>query len=126
MLKETLAVMKKMGIQVVDLPGTPVRALPWIINILPTFLAQRILEPQIKSGRGDKMPSLHIDLAAGKKQSEVVYLNGAVVRQGRKLGVPTPVNFLLTDTLHKIFQKVLLWDDFRGKPAALLARMRPR
>ena len=31
------------------------------------------------------------------------------------------MNFLLTDTLDKLFKQVLLWDDFRGKPEALLA-----
>ncbi len=126
MLKETLAVMKKMGISVVDLPGTPARLLPPIINYLPGFLAKMVLEPQIRNGRGDKMPSLQLDLAAGRKQSEVIFMNGAVVREGRRLGVPTPVNFLLADTLHKLFQKVLLWDDFRGKPDALLALLRRR
>ena len=126
MLKETLAVMKKMGVSVVDLPGTPARLLPPIINYLPGFLAKMVLEPQIRNGRGDKMPSLQLDLAAGRKQSEVIFMNGAVVREGRRLGVPTPVNFLLADTLHKLFQKVLLWDDFRGKPDALLALLRRR
>jgi 2-dehydropantoate 2-reductase len=126
MLKETLAVMKRMGVSVVDLPGTPARLLPPIINYLPGFLAKMVLEPQIRNGRGDKMPSLQLDLAAGRKQSEVIFMNGAVAREGRRLGVPTPVNFLLADTLHKLFQKVLLWDDFRGKPDALLALLRRR
>ena len=45
------------------------------------------------------MPSFHIDLYSGRGQSEVGYLNGAVVRYGEQTGVPTPVNRLLTDTL---------------------------
>lgn len=123
MLKEALAVMTKLGLQAVDLPGAPARSLVKVLKYMPVALAQRVLEPQIRGGRGDKMPSLHIDLAAGRKESEVVFMNGAVAREGRKLGVPTPVNFVLTDTLHKLFQGVLLWDDFRGKPEALLARL---
>ena len=123
MLKETLAVMSKLGLQAVDLPGAPARSLVKVLKYMPVALAQKVLEPQIRDGRGEKMPSLQIDLAAGRKESEVVYMNGAVAREGRKLGVPTPVNFVLTDTLHKLFQGVLLWDDFRGKPEALLARL---
>ena len=45
------------------------------------------------------MPSLHIDLQAGRTRSEVEYLNGAVVRFGEKVGVPTPVNRVLTNIL---------------------------
>ncbi len=124
MLREVLAVMKEMAIAVVDLPGSQARLLARGITYLPALIAQLILKPQIERARGNKMPSLYLDLAAGRQQSEVVYLNGAVVRYGRQLGVPTPVNFMLTDTLHKLATGALLWDDFRGKPAALLARMR--
>ncbi len=121
MMKEALAVVKKMGLRVVDLPGAPAGLLPRVIGLLPAFVAERLLTDQMTGSRGEKMPSLQVDLAAGRRQSEVTYLNGAVVRQGMKLGVPTPVNYLLTDTLDKLFKQVLLWDDFRGKPEALLA-----
>jgi 2-dehydropantoate 2-reductase len=121
MLREALAVVKKMGVRVVDLPGAPAGLLPRVVGLLPAFVAERVLANQIGGARGEKMPSLQMDLAAGKRQSEVTYMNGAVVRQGMKLGVPTPVNYLLTDTLDKLFKQVLLWDDFRGKPEALLA-----
>ncbi len=123
MLRETLAVMKAMGVPVVNLPGSPARLLARGISYLPTFLARPLLKPWINRGRGDKMPSLYLDLAAGRKQSEVVFLNGAVVRHGRELGVPTPVNFALTDTLHQLFNGLLRWDDFHGKPSALLAQI---
>jgi 2-dehydropantoate 2-reductase len=121
MMKEALAVVKKMGVRVVDLPGAPAGLLPRVLGLVPAFVAERFLPDQITGARGEKMPSLHMDLAAGRRQSEVTYLNGAVVRQGMKLGIPTPVNYLLTDTLDKLFKQVLLWDDFRGKPEALLA-----
>ena len=123
MLKETLAVMKAMGVPVVNLPGSPARSLARGIGFLPASLARPLLTPRINRGRGDKMPSLYLDLAAGRKQSEVVFLNGAVVRHGRELGVPTPVNFALTDTLHQLFNGLLPWNDFHGKPSALWARV---
>ncbi len=123
MLKETLAVMKAMGVPVVNLPGSPARSLAWGISYLPASLARSLLTPSINRGRGEKMPSLYLDLAAGRKKSEVVFLNGAVVRHGRELGVPTPVNFALTDTLHQLFNGLLRWGDFHGKPSALWARV---
>lgn len=124
MLKEALAVMDKMGIQIVDLPGSPARMLAHVIKYVPVSFVQMILEPQIRRGRGDKMPSLYLDLAAGRKESEVTFLNGAVVRYGRPLGIATPINFVLTDTLHRLVKGILLWEDFRGKPEALMARVR--
>jgi 2-dehydropantoate 2-reductase len=99
MLRETLAVMDRKGIPVVDLPGTPVRALAWAIRYLPLAISRPLLAKAVGGGRGGKMPSFHIDLHAGRGQSEVDYLNGAVVRAGREVGVPTPVNEVLTQTL---------------------------
>lgn len=124
MLKEALAVLKAMDIPLVDLPGSPVKRLRFAVKSLPAGLAQSLLKPQVEKGRGDKMPSLYLDLAAGNKQSEVVFLNGAIVRRGRELNIPTPVNFALNDTLFKIATGKLNWDDFRGKPNALLGRIK--
>ena len=78
----------------------------------------------VGGGRGAKLPSLYLDLTAGRRQSEVVHLNGAVARYGRSVNVPTPVNYVLTDTLYKLSRGLLLWDDFSGEPEALLARLR--
>ena len=124
MLRETLAVMRRMKVRVVNLPGGPAKTLSWVVRYLPADLAQAFLQPVVGGGRGDKLPSLHLDLTAGRKQTEVVHLNGAVVRYGRGLDVPTPVNYILTDTLHKLARGSLLWDDFGGEPEALLARLR--
>jgi 2-dehydropantoate 2-reductase len=97
-LREALAVMRAMGLQVVDLPGTPVRALAFGAR-LPAALARPLMAHAVGRGRGGKMPSLHIDLHSAKGRSEVDWLNGAVVRTGEKLGVQTPVNRYLRDTL---------------------------
>lgn len=124
MLKEALAVIKALDLPLLDLPGSPTKTLARGINYLPAALAQKLIKPSIERGRGTKMPSLYLDLAAGNKSNEVVFLNGAVVKYGRQVGVPTPVNFILTDTLHKLAHGVLIWDDFRGKPEALISRVR--
>ena len=67
------------------------------------------------------MPSFHIDLYAGRTRSEVEYLNGAVVRAGERLGVGTPVNRVLTQTLIQLADGRLNKHDFAGQPHRLLS-----
>jgi 2-dehydropantoate 2-reductase len=120
MLRECLAVMDAQGIPVVDLPGTPVRALAFSTR-LPLWLSKPFLARAAGSGRGGKMPSFHIDLHSGRGKSEVEYLHGAVVRAGEKFGVPTPVNKALTETLIALTQGKAPLEKFAHKPAELLA-----
>ncbi len=110
------------GHRVVDLPGTPVRALA-LATRLPRFIAQPALTKALGSGRGDKMPSFHIDLHGGRGRTEVGFLNGAVARAGAEAGVPTPVNALLTDTLEALSAGDLPLNTYRHDPDALLARL---
>lgn len=67
------------------------------------------------------MPSFHIDLYAGRKQSEVDYLNGAIVRAGEKVNVATPVNLLLTQTLLGLTEGRIDKNEFAGKPEKLIS-----
>lgn len=97
-IRECLEVMRKLGIEVVNLPGTPVKALAFAMG-LPLWLSQPFLKQAIGSGRGAKMPSFHIDLYSGRKKSEVDFLNGAVSKAGQGCGVATPVNGSLRDIL---------------------------
>ena len=98
-LREALAVMKKLGISITDLPGTPVKMLINALTSLPLSIGRFLVGVPLSTARGGKMPSLQIDLNAGRVQSEVEFLNGAVVRFGQKIGVATPVNQVLTQTL---------------------------
>lgn len=119
--QEALIVMQAQGIDPVSLPGYP---LPWAVRLgrwLPRSLLQPIAQRVIASGRGGKMPSLHMDLEKGKADSEVIVLNGAVVEAGRRLGIPTPVNAALTETLIDIVQGEVGRDAFRGRPDRLMA-----
>jgi 2-dehydropantoate 2-reductase len=122
-LRECLAVMKAQGLDVVDLPGTPVRALKLAAQ-LPAWLSKPFLSKAAGAGRGAKMPSFHIDLYAGRTQSEVIYLHGAVVRAGEKFGVPTPVNKLLTETLLALAEKRLPLEAYARQPETLLAELK--
>ena len=120
MLRECVAVMEAQHIPVVDLPGTPARALAFATK-LPLWLSKPFLARAAGSGRGGKMPSFHIDLHAGRGKSEVEFLHGAVVRAGEQYGVPTPVNKLLTETLMALTRKEIPLDEFAHRPERLLA-----
>lgn len=120
MLREALAVMHALGVPVVDLPGTPVRALA-LGTRLPEAIARPLMQRAVGAGRGGKMPSFHIDLYAGRGQSEVEWLNGAVVRYGQRASVPTPVNRWLTDTLLALTRGDLPLETYRHQPQKLLA-----
>ena len=122
MLRECLAVMDAQGFKVVNLPGTPVRALAFA-TILPLWLSKPFLGRAAGAGRGSKLPSFHIDLHSGRGKSEVEFLHGEVVRAGKKCNVPTPVNKVLTDTLLALTNKEIPLEEFAHKPEKLLLRV---
>jgi len=123
MLSECLAVMKAQNLEVVDLPGTPVKALAFATKI-PNWISKPFLSRAAGSGRGGKMPSFHIDLYAGRSESEVEYLHGAVVREGKVRGIPTPVNEILTNTLLSLTNKKIPLDEFAGQPEKFLSKVK--
>lgn len=120
-LREALAVMQAQEIQVVDLPATPVRMLALGAR-LPLSLSRPLMARAVGGGRGAKMPSFHIDLYAGRGQSEVDWLNGAIVRAGERLNLPTPANRLLNETLLALTRGDLPKDAFARQPKKLLDR----
>ncbi|TAM76646.1 ketopantoate reductase family protein [bacterium] len=121
-LREALHVIRAQGIPLVDLPRYPVRALAAVLR-LPSAAARLLLASRVAGARGEKPPSLLADLRAGRQRSEVGALNGAVVRVGKALGVRTPVNAVLTDTLEDIVRSHALWAKYRERPDALIARV---
>jgi 2-dehydropantoate 2-reductase len=122
MLRECLAVMEAQGFKVVDLPGTPVRALAFATK-LPFWLSKPLLSRAAGAARGVKMPSFHIDLYSGRGKSEVEYLHGAVVRAGEACSIPTPVNKVLTETLLALTNKEIPLEEFAHKPEKLLLKI---
>ena len=120
-IRETCAVMRKMGIKVVNVPGTPIKPLIQAINFLPAWISRPLSYLAMGKGRGAKMPSFHIDLYNGQKRSEVGFLNGAVVRAGKNIGIKTPTNQVLTETLEKLAEGSLQNESFVGQPEKLLA-----
>ncbi|MFQ5421390.1 MAG: ketopantoate reductase family protein [Anaerolineae bacterium] len=123
MLQEMLAVMKKKGIPVMDLPGSPAKKLATAVTRVPKALLKPILTKQVVGGRGDKMPSFQIDLVNGAGNSEVQFHNGAIARHGAAVGVLTPVNAVLNEVLMKLTRQELDWREFDGRPNKLLAEI---
>lgn len=119
-IKETLAVMRQHGWKAVNLPKTPIGLLCSGISILPESISRPILWKPLGGGRGNKMPSFHIDLHSGRGQSEVQFLNGAVSKFGRLCGVDTPVNDVLNHTLLKLVDQPSLIPDYRKNKGALI------
>ncbi len=124
MLQECLAVMKALRLKVINLPGSPAKTLARAVNHVPPAVLKPFLAKLVGSGRGDKMPSFHIDLTAGVGKSEVIYHNGAIAEAGKENGVPTPVNAALNEVLWRLTNNELDWRDFDGKPRRLLAEVR--
>lgn len=116
--REARAVMRAAGIGTTDLPAYPVRLLAAAMA-LPAPLARRLLAKRVGGGRGDKLPSLAVDLRAGRGQSEVGWLNGAVAREGARAGVATPVNAALTRLLDAAAAGELAASRFAGRPDLL-------
>ncbi len=122
MLREALAVMRALGLAVVNLPRTPVRLLALAVR-LPENLGRPLLQRAVGRGRGGKMPSFHIDLYSGRGHSEVEWLNGAVVRHGEQVGVAAPVNRFLNETLLALTRNELPRETYARQPEKLLSHL---
>lgn len=119
-LREAISVMHALNIPTIDLPGVPVRLFTWAVNHLSPSLSQLFISRIAGAGRGQKMPSFHIDLHSGRGNSEVDYLNGAVVRFGQRAGIPTPVNFWLNQTLLNLTTGKIPISEFSHQPEKLI------
>ncbi len=119
-LRETLQVMAAQHIRAINLPGTPVSLLAFGVRFLPAAISRPFLARAVGGGRGGKMPSFYIDLHSGRGMSEVDYLNGAVVRFGKRMGIDTPVNRLLNETLLALTRGDIPLKEFSHQPEKLL------
>ncbi|MEM7332035.1 MAG: 2-dehydropantoate 2-reductase [Chloroflexota bacterium] len=124
MLKEMLKVMEAKKLSVVDLPGYSAKNLAFGVRRMPRGLLKPILSNVVSNGRGDKMPSFHIDLNNRKGKSEVIYHNAAIAQVGKQLNIATPVNAALASVLIKIIRQEVDWREFNGRPKRLLAEVK--
>ncbi|MCA9796700.1 MAG: hypothetical protein KC910_33050, partial [Candidatus Eremiobacteraeota bacterium] len=125
-VSEALAVVKRLGVTLRNLPDYPVGRFSRAADRLPWWLLKPILVPKIVSGRAGKPPSFLLDLRAGRGDCEVRWLNGAIVEHAQKLGLRAPVNRALCDILSEIVTGCLDWEQFRDRPSALVTEVRRR
>ena len=118
--RETLQVMQAQHIQVVALPSYPIPILAQALTWLPNIVLRRLLKDVMAGGRGNKLPSLQLELQRGRSDSEVSVLNGAVMTAGRKVDLAVPVNQGIYEILSGIVSGNLPWFKFKAKPDALL------
>ena len=122
MIREVRAVMHALGIEPIDLPRYPVRALFGVAS-LPTPISRGLMAHTIAGARGTKPPSLLLDLRRAKPQTEVDVLNGAVAAAGLEQGVPAPVNAVYARVLNDIAHTPPLWAKYRERPDRLEAEV---
>ena len=118
---EALAVMRALDLYPVSFPSYPVPTLAWAMRVLPNAVLRPITRRLVAAGRGEKKPSLQLDLEMQREDSEVSYLNGAVVSYSERLGLDAPTNRALRDTLLNIASGRSAWGEFRGRPRQLIA-----
>ncbi len=100
LMKEGFKVIKRSGIKVVPVPGIPLslmKTMTWI----PLPVSSFVFKSKIKSY--GKLPVLGSTLQSIKrgKNTEIDYLNGEIVKLGKKNGIPTPVNSLIVELVHQ-------------------------
>ena len=119
-LREAVCVVRSLGLRAVNLPGYPARILSWAVRFVPNDVLKPILSRQVALGRGGKWPSFYYDVHNQKHQCEVDWLNGAVVRYGKRTGVPTPVNKHLVEVLRGLVQGSENPEEWNGQVEKLL------
>ncbi|MXY92140.1 MAG: 2-dehydropantoate 2-reductase [Caldilineaceae bacterium SB0670_bin_27] len=120
-LREALRVMVAAGIRPLNVEKYPLRTLAPFLRWCPRPLLRTALHRVVGGARGGKMPSLFLDLEQRKRGSEVAWYNGAIVRKGVEVGVATPVNRLLTETVRQLAAEPQLRADWRGNFGQLAA-----
>ncbi|MGZ6269139.1 MAG: ketopantoate reductase family protein [Candidatus Limnocylindrales bacterium] len=121
-LQEALAVMRRLGLRPLGLPGAPVPLLALGVRA-PAWLARPIMVRVVGRARAGKLPSLRAHVRAGGGPSEAPWLNGAVARAGREAGVATPVNAGLAQLLDEVAGSADRRAWFRERPDRLLAAL---
>jgi 2-dehydropantoate 2-reductase len=116
---EALAVMRRLGLKPVALPGANVPLLAFGVRF-PAAIARPIMRRIIGGARGRKDPSLRIHATSGTGPSEVQWLNGAVTRTAERLGGAAPVNRRLTELVEEVLTDPERRAWFRGRPDRLV------
>lgn len=120
-LREALAVMDKIHVRAVNVKPYSLALLAPVLRRAPRPLLRMGLKQIVSGARGGKMPSLYLDLKRNRGKSEVSWLNGAIVARGEQVGIPTPVNRVITRILVELTAQPQEWERWRGAPDLLQA-----
>ena len=122
-MTETANVMRHSGISPIALVDFPVPLLVAAIRTLSASLLRAVLARRVATARGDKLPSLLLDLRAGKRETEIEFLNGAVAAHAAQIGISAPANAIVARIVSGIAAGTVDWTLFRNKPQALAAAL---
>jgi 2-dehydropantoate 2-reductase len=125
LLREAMAVGKAMGLNWVDLPDFAVPLFCNLIEKLPLRVMAPVVGRKMRNARGDKLPSLFEDLKHPDAPSEIEHMNGAVVSEGARIGVPTPHQALLMEAFWRCRRESAFWERLRNKPERLADILEP-
>ncbi|MDP5190468.1 2-dehydropantoate 2-reductase [Rheinheimera baltica] len=98
-MQEWLAICAQAGVKPLRYTLLPNTLLPWLLR-MPTSIFKRIahvllaIDPAARSSMWD-------DIQA-KKRTEIMFLNGAVMRLGQHYHLPTPANSVLVDYIKQL------------------------
>lgn len=123
-LREALWVMEMRGVRLINLPGAPARTLGLAAQSIPRPLLRPLLKWQVAGGRGDKLPSLLGAMRAGRRRTEVAWLNGAVAQAAKSKNRLAPINHVLALTLSDIAAGRVPWDVYHHNPEMLFTALR--
>jgi 2-dehydropantoate 2-reductase len=97
---EALTVAHTLGVQVEPVGGIPAKV---YLDAVRGVGLEKLRNKWVEGGRnlGAGRPSLLQDVMKGRR-TEVDYLNGYVVRKGREVGVPTPMNEAIVEVTKRM------------------------
>jgi 2-dehydropantoate 2-reductase len=97
---EALTVAQTLGVQVEPVGGIPAQA---YLDAVSGVGVEALRGAWVEHGRsvGSGRPSLLQDVMKGRR-TEVDYLNGYVVRKGREVGIPTPMNQAIVEVAKRM------------------------
>lgn len=119
--REALAVMRTVGIRVIDLPGYPVARMATAVRWAPETALHFLFAARLAHARGRRMPGVGSDLRAGRTTSEIEVMHGAVAAVAAANGLRAPTCRTLTSLVLGLADGSIERAAFAGRPEALLA-----
>jgi 2-dehydropantoate 2-reductase len=99
LMDELLSVTKVLGLKLPRLTALPAHWFPTLLR-LPNSLFQILAKQMLAIDPGARL-SMWWDLSRGK-QTEIEFLNGALVKQAALLGIDCPMNNKLVEIIHQV------------------------